>query len=180
MCTLFYEKNRDHYGIAFERYSRTNVITCVERWQKSNKLTRRSWCGMTRTTERKLFSNLQTRDISHVTLKPSSPVRLYDSWLICHQYSTDTGPIFCWQLHDTPLIRVSTDTLTMYRPTYYFIYTSHRHISVRLGRLAVEYRPKCQQICRPIHRLCFSVLQQAFCALCAVKLEQSGTTSTVA
>lgn len=49
-----------------------NIKKCVEPWQKSDKLTQWGWCGMTWTTEQKLFSNLRPRYLMHNT-EPQLP-----------------------------------------------------------------------------------------------------------
>ena len=96
----FFDKNRDCYGIVFERYSRTisNVITCVEPQQKSNKLTQRGWPGLTKTTEQKLLIIFQSPG-------PQCLVRNTETQLPRSNLRTQIyiiRLIFHWQLTDIP------------------------------------------------------------------------------
>ena len=93
----FFDKNRDCYGIVFERYSRTisNVInmrrTTAEIQQVDTAWL--TWVDKNNRTET-IFKVLD-HNVLCVTLKPSSPVLIYEHKFILYDwYSTDSWPIF--------------------------------------------------------------------------------------
>jgi len=98
VCTLFYEKNRDHYGIAFERYSRTNVITCVIKNHDRNPTSWRGKAGVGwHEQQNENYFQTSKPAISRIyTLKPSSPL----DYMTVDWYATNSRPIFYRQWTD--------------------------------------------------------------------------------
>ena len=104
----FFGKNRDHYGITQLRGipGQCKVITCVDPRQKSNKLRLRGWPGLTRTTERKLFSNPQT--VLYCAKHRYAVTTRLTYQTICRYVATAT-----WQ---SRVHRYSANTSTEYQP----------------------------------------------------------------